>query len=322
MKLGVFAVLFGNLSFTEMLDKVADSGLEAVEIGCGGHPGKAHCDPAQLLNDKTALLKFREEVASRGLEISALSVHGNPLHPNQEVSVRDHADFVDAVHLAEELGVSTVNTFSGCPGESEHSLHPSWVTCPWPNEYAEVLQWQWDEKVLPYWSRQNEFVKTHGIRVAIEPHPGFVVYNTETCLRLHEGAGEHIGINFDPSHLFWQQMDPIAGIKALAKAGALFHVHAKDTGFDDRNMAENGVLDTKPYSEELDRSWIFRTVGYGHGEETWRQILSTLQMVGYNGVLSIEHEDSLMSVEEGFSKAVSFLQHAMIRERIGEMWWA
>lgn len=141
-------------------------------------------------------------------------------------------------------------------------------------------------------------------------------------MKLREECGKQIGVNFDPSHLFWQNMDPIIGIKELAKHDALFYFHAKDTGIDAQNTAINGVLDTKPYSDELNRSWIFRTIGYGNGEETWKRIISTLQLVGYEGVISIEHEDSLMSVEEGFSKAADLLKSLIIRERLSEMWWA
>ena len=322
MKLGVFSVLFGQSTLEEALDKVKNAGLQSVEIGTGGYVGNAHCKPAELLEDTQKLSRFKEAITSRGLEISALSCHGNPLHPNRNIALQHHEDFQNTVRLAELLNVETVITFSGCPGESEFSLHPVWVTCPWPDDFSSVLQWQWEEKVIPYWKEQDQFLKEHGVRVAIEPHPGFVVYNTETLLRLRNECGNQIGANFDPSHLFWQNMDPVVGIKELAKANALYHFHAKDTGFDQQNMAANGVLDTKSYRDELNRSWIFRTVGYGHGEETWRSIISTLQLVGYDGAISIEHEDSLMSVEEGFEKAASFLNNLLIKERIGEIWWA
>jgi len=322
MKLGVFMVLFGDRSFTEALDYVKASGLDTVEIGTGGYPGQAHCRPAELLADKAALRAFRQAVEDRGLEISALSCHGNPLHPNREVAQKYHQDFEDAVRLAAELGGLPVITFSGCPGESDHSLNPVWVTCPWPEEFTQVLEWQWQEKVLPYWSQQHALLQEHGVKVAIEAHPGFVVYNTETMLRLRRECGDLIGMNFDPSHLFWQGMDPVACIKELGRENAIFHVHAKDTAFDARNMSLQGVLDTKSYRNELERSWIFRTVGYGHSEKTWRDIISALQLVGYKGTLSIEHEDSLMAIDEGFQKAVAFLKNQLIREKLDNVWWA
>jgi len=322
MELGVFTVLFGKRSLEETLDAVKKAGLQTVEIGTGGYVGNAHCNPAELLEDEEKLTKFKEAIASRGLKISALSCHGNPLHPNKNIARQHHEEFQNTVRLASKLNVENVITFSGCPGESEYSLNPVWVTCPWPDDFSAVVEWQWVEKVIPYWKEQNQFLKEYGVRVAVEPHPGFVVYNTETMLRLRNECGDQIGANFDPSHLFWQNMDPIVGIKELAKANALYHFHAKDTGMDKQNTAANGVLDTKSYRDEQKRSWIFRTVGYGHGEDTWREILSTLQLVGYEGTISIEHEDSLMSVDEGFQKAASFLNHLLIKERVGEIWWA
>ncbi|WP_100407415.1 sugar phosphate isomerase/epimerase family protein [Bacillus solitudinis] len=322
MKLGVFAVLFSEKSLEEALDYIKESGLDTVEIGSGGFIGDAHCKPAELLADEEKLNTFKQAFESRGIQISALSCHGNPLHPNHEMASQHHQIFEDTVRLASKLGIKNVVTFSGCPGESEHSLHPVWITCPWPTDFSEVVDWQWKKKVIPYWKEQNQFLKNHNVRVAVEPHPGFVVYNTETLLRLRAECGEQIGANFDPSHYFWQGMDSVACIKALAKEKALYHFHAKDTRVDSQNSGLNGVLDTKSYKDIANRSWVFRTVGYGHGEETWKEIISALQTVGYDGAISIEHEDGLMSIEEGFTKAVEFLQDKLIKEGAKNLWWA
>ena len=151
-------------------------------------------------------------------------------------------------------------------------------------------------------------------------HPGVVVDNTETMLRLRSECGKAIGANFDPSHLFWQGMDPIVSVRALK--GCIWHVHAKDCRVDPGNAALNGVLDNKHYGDEWNRSWLFRTVGYGHGEAFWRDFVSTLRLAGYDGVLSIEHEDSIMSANEGFGKAVSLLRSVLLMEKRGAMTWA
>mgnify|MGYP001308192675 CR=1 FL=1 len=320
MKLGVFAVLFGQESMEAALDRIKAAGLDCVEIGTGGYPGKAHIAPEAILDNEPEIARIRRAVADRGLAISALSCHGNPLHPNKEIAKQHHEDFVNTVKLAAKLGVDTVITFSGCPGDSDNAKYPNWATCAWPPDFLEIVEWQWKEKVIPYWKEQSAFCKQYGVKVAIEAHPGFVVYNAETALRLREQCGDNIGVNFDPSHMFWQGMDPVEIIKVLGDA--IFHFHAKDTRVDLRNAALNGVLDTKPYADELNRSWIFRTVGYGHDESVWREIISTLRKVGYDGVISIEHEDSLMSVGEGFAKAAEFLKGLIIREKAGEMWWA
>ena len=320
MKLGVLTVLFGGMSFEEVLDYVGKMGVEMVELGCGNYPGTAHCDPQELLNSKTSLNKFKDALKKRNLEISALSCHGNPLHPEENIA-KEHTDVQrKTILLAEKLGLDRVLGFSGCPGDSENSKYPNWVTCPWPPDYSEILKWQWEEKVIPFWKKEARFAKEHGVKIGFEMHPGFVVYNPETLLKLRKEAGDNIGANFDPSHLFWQGIDPTKAVRELK--GAIFHVHAKDTKVYAANASVNGVLDTKPYSDEINRSWIFRTVGYGHGYEFWKDFVSTLRMVGYDYVLSIEHEDSLMSGEEGFRKAVSFLKQVIVEEEAGKMWWA
>ena len=132
-------------------------------------------------------------------------------------------------------------------------------------------------------------------------------------------TGPEIGANFDPSHLIWQGMDPVACIRKLGDA--IFHFHAKDTKIDKYNTAVNGVLDNKPYGDEINRSWVFRTIGYGNDNSYWKEIISNLRMVGYDYAISIEHEDSLMSQNEGLSKAVSFLKNVILTESTGEMWW-
>jgi sugar phosphate isomerase/epimerase len=195
----------------------------------------------------------------------------------------------------------------------------NWVTCPWPPEYSDVLAWQWEKKVIPYWKEHARFAADHGIRIAIEMHPGFVAYSPETMLRLRAESGDNIGVNYDPSHMFWQGIDPIKAIRILGDT--IFHVHAKDTQIYDSNLPLTGVLDTKKYTDERNRGWIFRTVGYGHDAGWWREFVSTLRMFGYDGVLSIEHEDSLMSGDEGLAKAAEFLNSIVIREQAGAAWW-
>ena len=149
-----------------------------------------------------------------------------------------------------------------------------------------------------------------------------LVYNTRSLLKLREAVGPEIGANLDPSHLIWQGMDLIAVIRELGKANAIFHFHAKDTKVDAINTAVNGVLDTQHYSEELTRSWIFRSVGYGHGEDYWKAIASELRLAGYDYAISIEHEDSLMSGKEGLLKAIGCLKNSLIFEDRGNMYWA
>ena len=320
MKLGVFTTLLSDMPFAEACKYFHELGIQMVEIGCGGYPGNAHADPDTLLSDDAAFAAFQATLKEYDLQISALSCHGNPVHPNKETAKMYDETIRKTILLAEKLGISQINTFSGCPGDHEGAKYPNWVTCPWPNDFTEILDWQWNEVLIPYWKDLVSFAKAHGVnKIALELHPGFCVYNTESLLRLREAVGPEIGANFDPSHLIWQGMDPVASIRALGDA--IFHFHAKDTKVDTYNTAVNGVLDTKPYSDEIHRSWVFRTIGYGNDASYWKAIISNLRMVGYDYAISIEHEDSLMSKNEGLRKAVEFLQDVLITEDTGAMWW-
>jgi sugar phosphate isomerase/epimerase len=321
MKVGLFTVILRDLSLDHALDYLARLGVHTVEIGCGAYPGTDHCDPDALIKSSRRLKDFRNAFESRDMSISSLSVHGNPLHPNRKVAGADDLAFQKTLKLAERLGVEVVTTFSGCPGGGPRDRTPNWVTCAWPPDYLEILEYQWEQVAIPYWKKAVTRAASHGIRkIALEMHPGFIVYNPETMLKLRKAAGSALGANFDPSHLFWQGIDPCAAVRALK--GALWHVHAKDTAIDKDNCSVNGVLDTKHYSDEWNRSWIFRTVGYGNSRQFWCDFVSALRLVGYDGALSIEHEDSLMTAQEGLEKAVKFLQDVVLHQPKGKVAWA
>lgn len=323
MKLGVFTTLLSNKTLDEALSYLTKKGVQAVEIGCGGYPGTAHANPDILLNSEEELENFKATIKKYNVTISALSAHANPIHPNKEIAKDFDEQLTKAILLAEKLGVDIVNTFSGCPGDSENSMYPNWVVCPWPDDFTKVLEYQWNEVLIPYWKKKAEFAKAHNVnKIALEMHPGFCVYNPETAFKLREAVGEVIGVNFDPSHLIWQGINPSLAIKELGKAGAIYHFHAKDTKIDKYNTAVNGVLDTKHYGDEINRSWIFRSCGYGNDLGYWKDMVSALSMIGYDNALSIEHEDSLMSVNEGLTKAIDFLKEVLVFEEKGEMWWA
>jgi sugar phosphate isomerase/epimerase len=319
MRLGILTALFHSLTLDEVIKTIGKLNISTVELGTGNYPGDPHCK-LSLLDDDHARREFQQKLKDHGISISALSCHGNPLHPMKEIREKYVETSRKTIQLAEKLGVEVVIDFSGCPGDSETAKYPNWVTCPWPPDFTELLKWQWEEKVIPFWKEHSKFARDHGVKVGIEMHPGFVVYSPETMLRLRAAAGDNIGCNFDPSHLFWQGIDPIVAVRQLGSA--IYHVHAKDTMLWQDNINKAGVLDTKPYGDEINRAWIFRTVGYGHGAEWWNNFVSTLRMVGYDYVLSIEHEDSLMSVEEGLTKAAGFLDQVLFKQGKTQMWWA
>lgn len=325
MKLGVMSPVLGQMSLQQMIEYLAGLGVQSLELGCGGYPGKAHCDAADFLAHPEKIENLKELLSENHMDLPALACHGNPLHPNKSIAKRFEDDFDAAVLLAEQLGVHTIVGFSGCPGDCPESKNPNWVTCTWPNDYKEILRWQWEEVLIPYWTEKAKFCLAHNVsRIAFEMHPGFMVYNPSTMIKLRNAVNPEvgaaiIGANFDPSHLFWQGIDPCAAIQALK--GAIYHFHAKDTHINPLTCGVTGVLDTSGYGDVLARSWEFRTVGYGHDKKLWNDMISTLKASGYDGVISIEHEDPLMSPKEGLEKAVAFLKDVIIFEDPADIWW-
>lgn len=318
MKVGVLTVLLSELTLDQVIEKLKKLDIYTVELGTGNYTVASHIS-VDLLKNKTALRDFKQKLNDNGVSISALSCHGEPLHPDRAVSRKCQDIAQKTIRLAEKLEIPVVCDFSGCPGDSDKAKYPNWVVSPWPPHYQELLKWQWEKKVIPYWQKHGKFAADHGVKIAIEMHPGYSVYSPETMLKLHEAAGPAVGCNFDPSHLFWQGIDPIQAVRVLADC--IYHVHAKDTKIYDANLPKAGVLDMKLYTDERNRSWIFRTCGYGHGADWWRDFVSTLRMCGYDYVLSIEHEDTLMSPEEGLTKAARFLNEIVIRESTTAPWW-
>ena len=244
--------------------------------------------------------------------LSALNCNGNLLDPHPTRGQASQDVFFRTVELAHRLGLDTVVTMSGCPGDPSGTPYPNWPTHPQQPEYADLERWQWDEIITPFWENAGRFAADRGVRVAIELHPGQSAYNTRTMLRLRAIAGPSVGVNLDPSHFFYQGMDPLIVIPALGE-GFIFHVHAKDTRINPSEMALNGGLDMRPMDLVAERSWAYRTLGYGHGEAWWRDFVSALRLAGYDGALSIEHEDPVMSASEGIIKSVQFLEPLILR---------
>ena len=320
MKLGVLTVPLQAMSTEDAFKYLHSLGVQTVELGTGGYTNGNHCNPDVLLADESKIDELKALLKTYDLEISALSCHGNPVHPDKAVAAEYHRVFVNTCKLAQKLGVDTIVTFSGCPGDSPDSHYPNWVTCAWPDDYPKILDYQWNEVLVPYWKKMTAFAAEHGIKkIAFEMHPGFCVYNPATCLRLREAVGPILGANFDPSHLIWQGIDPVEALKALK--GAVYHFHAKDTIIDKHNASINGVLDTKNLGLVAERSWVFRTIGYGNDTKLWKDMMSTLQLIGYDRSVSIEHEDALMSVQQGLEKAIAFLKDVMITEQPTAAWW-
>jgi sugar phosphate isomerase/epimerase len=309
--IGVFDPVYADLSLDEMLDRVSALGLEAMEIGTGGYPASPHCPVKELLDDPAKLRAWKKKFEDKNIHVATLSCHGNPIHPDPKIAERDAESFRHTVLLAEKLDVKVIVGFSGCPGGSPADTQPNWITYRWPPEYAEMQDWQWKEKVVPYWKQAAKFAREHGIhRLAFEMHPNFVVYNPMTLLKLREAVGEEIGANCDLSHLFWQGCDPVEVIHLLGKQGALYHAHMKDTVFFKDNVDKYGVLNFVFETKDLPQaSETFRAVGYGHSANTWKEIVRAYMEVGYEGILSIENEDPILSGPVGVERAAYVLKN-------------
>ena len=319
MQLSVVNGVFGGKTLDESLKFLADHGVHQLELGVGGYPGTVHADAKKLIVDEKAREELLATFKKYGATISALSVHGNAVHPNKEIAKSFDDDFRAACVLAGQIGVKRIVTFSGCPGSDPMAQQPNWVTCAWPPEYLDILDYQWNEVLIPYWKDAVAFANANGVeKIALEMHPGFCVYNPETMFKLRSAVGPTIGANLDPSHLIWQGMDIIDVIYELGDA--IYYFHAKDTELNARNVRKNGVLDTKHYGDLKNRSWVFRTMGYG--TDNWKQVLSALKVVGYDDSISIEHEDALMTPFEGLEKAINYLKPMLIEQTAGKMWWA
>jgi len=321
MDIGVLTVPLGDQSLEETLSYLDGIGVDAVEIGCGGYPGSDHLDRGELLDDEATQAELHDLLDEYGVRVSALATHNNPLHPDDDRAGTADAELREAITLADQLDVNTVTCFSGLPAGGPNDEVPNWVTAPWPREHADAHDYQW-EVATEYWTDLADHAADHGVDVAIEMHPNMLVYEPHGMLELRDGTNEYIGANFDPSHLYWQGIDVTAAIRLLGEHGAIHHFHAKDTKVYEDRAREKGVLDTTPYTHEPDRSWLFRSIGYGHGEGHWKDVVSTLRMVGYDGALSIEHEDSLTSAREGLEKAVDVLDRAVFETQPGDAYWA
>ena len=319
MQLSVVNGVFNGVSLEDSLKFLSDKGVKQLELGVGGYPGTVHADAKVLIKDEKKRKELMDTFAKYGMTISALSVHGNSVHPNKEIAAKFEEDFKAACVLAGQIGIDRIVTFSGCPGSDPGANQPSWVTCAWPPEYLDVLDYQWNEVLIPYWKEAVKFANANGVKkIALEMHPGFCVYNPATLLKLREAVGDTIGANLDPSHLLWQGMDIIDVIYELKDA--IYYFHAKDTELNMINVRKNGVLDVKHYSDLANRAWTFRTMGYG--TDKWKHIISALKIIGYDDSISIEHEDPLMAPFEGLEKAIDYLKPMLIDGGGAKMWWA
>lgn len=307
MKLGFVSDSLGGMPFDAVLDHAARMDVSGVEVNTGGWSTAPHFDLAAMKSSAGVRKAFLRAFADRGLEVISLNANGNPLHPTQP---EQGECLKDTLRVAGELGIRTVCTMSGLPAGRDGDLMPNWVVSSWPPETQAILRYQWEEKLIPFWTEIVALAEACGVeRIALELHGNQCVYNVPSLMKLRRAVGPIVGANLDPSHLFWMGADPLVAAEALG--AAVYHVHAKDTFLNAPVQATTSLLENGSLIDISARSWSYITLGFGHGEEWWRQFCYRLKMGGYDGWLSIEHEDVLLGSLEGLEKSVALLQGVM-----------
>jgi sugar phosphate isomerase/epimerase len=309
LELGMYTDSVKALPFEAALDLAATIGATGIEIATGGQSSAPHLRLDELLADPLARRGFADAFASRGLRIAALNCSAWPLHP---VHGERHVEIIrKTIRLASELGVRKIVTMSGNPGDGPASTAVNFTWYPWPDDSMALLERQW-AAAIELWQDLGSDAVAHGVeRLAFELHPLHLVYNVPTLRRIREAVGPVIGANVDPSHLFWQQMDPLAVIADLGPA--VYHVHLKDTEIVPGQVALAGVLDQRPFDDPAQRGWVFRAVGSVRGPEYWSAFIAALRAVGYDDVLSIENEDVSLPPEAAVAKTAAFMRPLLTR---------
>lgn len=313
LKIGVFDTAFRDLSIDQLIEMIKEFKLEAVEIGSGNDPGHAHCNLDGLLADAADRRAYMQKFEKNGIMVSAFSCHGNPVHPDRARAAREGAVYRKSIDLASKTGVGRVVCFSGCPGDGT-GTHPNWVTTLETDEFVALLKWQWNEVLIPYWKELSNYARQRSVNMAIEMDGGYSVFNVATLLELRRATGDNIGANLDLSGLFQLGVDAVAVVKALGEAGCLYHMHGKDILLDQQNVAVNGLVDLTPYSDIARRSWSYADVGYGHDLAVWKAIVEELYAVGYEYVISIEHESPFTSARAGVAKSAQALEQIQLNK--------
>lgn len=313
MKLSICTDVMGDLSFTDMLDKCVDLGVEGVEMTGGGWSPAPHFRADELLADKGLLKQKLKEIEARGLEIAALNCSANPLDPGA-MGESHRKEMEDTFTLAGEIGVKKIVTMSGLPEAAPGDMVPNWLvyTKSWPDEMPERDRYQWEDRAFPFWHGLVEHATKVGVeKIALENFSAMLVWNPETLFRLRDEVGPMVGMNLDPSHLFWKGACPIAVARALGDA--IHHVHGKDTRIE-RGLADvNGYLELKEVTDVANRSWNYVAVGAGHDLQWWKEFFSVVGMMGYDDWVSLEMEDFTMSTNAGIQSSIDALQATIIR---------
>jgi len=312
--------MYDDLPLDKVLPHISSLGYEAVELATWS--GTRHLVLDKVVNGGAQELK--NLVAKHGLIISALNnsldsqlvlgpydestdpiYKGSPAEKEKYGTSRIKKT-VDAARL---LDVPVVNGFIGC------SNWGAWYPFPPPN--AKIFD-SFFSTFAAKWNPILDYFQDAGIKFAHEPHPQELVYNIETASEAVKvvGGRKEFGFNFDPSHLLWQLIDPVLFIKNFGDR--IFHFHLKDAELVEENLAYSGATPHGSYFRPS-RGFRFRVPGWG--QVPWRRIITALSEVGYDYVLSYEHEDPVMSQDDGAEKAISFIRPLLIKKKLERIWY-
>jgi sugar phosphate isomerase/epimerase len=319
LKLGVIALNLMNFEFEAGLDYAQRLGLQAIEVGGLGLWPRKYCDPDRLLRDKGEVERWLDAFASRNLQISALGGHGAPLSPDKKAAAEYSRQFRQACKLAELAGIKRMTLLAGLPEGAEGDTAPNWVTFVEFPFLRDTLAWQWEKRLLPYWREHGKIARDHGLTLCFEMHGGDLVYNPVTFMRLRDEIGPVAACNFDTSQMWFQGIDPVEALFVLGSS--VKHVHAKDTVIHDPLARTRGLMDSTSMEQPGNRAWSYTIPGWGHGEMDWRNIVTALQLIGYDHVLSLEMECEFMELHEGLEKAVAFLSPIVLKQPTTKKWW-
>ena len=311
IRIGVFDAAFRDLSLEQLIEVIKEFKIEAVELASGNQVGSPHCDREELLADKSKLRDYVALFEKNNIMISAFSCHGNPVHPDREKAQREDRVYRQTIDLAAQTGVNRMVCFSGCPGDGT-GKHPNWIQSLETEEWVQLLQWQWQEVLVPYWKDLAAYARQRNVKIAVEMDSGNSVFNVETLLKLRHAAGDNVGANLDFSGIFQLGVEPTAVVKKLGAEECIYHMHGKDIWIDPGNTAVNGLVDLTPYSDLAHRSWSYADIGFGHDLVVWKSIAETLKAVGYHHVISIEHESPYTSDRIGVARATQALQQVLL----------
>jgi sugar phosphate isomerase/epimerase len=313
MRVGLYTDALPALDRRGVLAWCADRGIEDVEMGVGawGPEPRRHLDLQALLAERSERDRLQSDLAEFGLRLACVNAAGNVLHPDPAARADAQARLTGALELAAALGVDRVVTMSGCPGAPGGSPIGIWAVWSSVADDEGLYAWQLEHEVAPFWREQSRRAAeiAPDVRICLELHAGLAAYNPASFQQLAEVTGRNVGVNLDPSHFWWQGIDPLAVVEALGDR--IGFAHAKDTTVYPERVRLNGVNDHRFPPDPAVNSWHFSAVGEGHDDATWTALLAAIRAAGHDGTVSIEHEDPRYDGAEGVERSLAGLRRAL-----------